>query len=548
MKVYRLMLVILLAMLISGLSACTPPAAPATPAAEAPAAEAPAAPAPTQAPAAAAEPATLVIAMNMDDAVTFDPAIAGETTNLFVHNSTYDQLVEIKAENLGKIEPKVADSWEFNDELTEFTFKLHPGIKFASGNDLTAEDVRFTYMRVFNMKAAASTNIEMLESVEVIDPMTVKFKLTSPTPQWLAVAANPSLGIQDSKLVKEHGGTDALDADKTDTAKDWLDRNSAGSGPYVMTNWTPKAEIVFQTNENYWRGKPYFDRVIIKHVSDPTSALQMIQRGDADMVRALDYDLVEQAEADGNLKVVIGTSLDQNYLAMTSNPDISKPLSNPTVRKAIAYAIDYDGIITAILRGYGTRAPSIIPVGLPGVDPNAVIKRDVAKAKELLKEAGYENGFQEKLHYGSNPTRETIAAKLKSDLAEVGITLNLTPMEQSVYLSEMRAQKLPMAFGGWTPDYLDVTMWTHFFSFPDTSIAFRMWYNSPKTIEIATAIESEMDEAKRIELTKQWQAQVMDDMPFLMLYQGQTITVMNKDIQGYAFHPVYFFNIADLTK
>lgn len=528
MKVYRLMLFLMLvATLFSGLSGCTP------------------APAATEAP---AEPTTLVMVMNMDDAVTFDPAIAGETTNLFVHNTVYDQLVEIKADNLGKIEPKVAESWTFNDDLTEFTFKIRPGIKFASGNDLTADDVAFTFNRVFNMKAAASTNIEMLESVEVVDPLTVKFKLTSPTPQWLAVCANPSLGIEDSKLVKEHGGTDAADADKTDTAKDWLDRNSAGSGPYVMTNWTPKAEIIFEANANYFRGKPYFDRVIIKHNSDPTTQLQMVQRGDADMIRSLDSDLVDQAKADTNLQVVIGTSLDQNYLAMTSNPEISEPLSKPLVRQAIAYSIDYDGIIKAILNGYGTRAPSIIPVGLPGVDASQVIVRDVNKAKELLKQAGYENGFEVNLHYGSNPTRETVAAKLKADLAEAGITVNLTPMEQSVYLSEMRAQKLPFAFGGWTPDYLDVTMWTHFFSFPDTSIAMRMWYDSPKTQEIATAIEKEMDEGKRVELTKQWQTQVMDDMPFLMLYQLQTITVLQKDIKGYAFHPVYFFNLADLHK
>ncbi len=546
MKVYRLMLFVMLAALLLGsLSACTPPAAaPAAPAAT----QAQPAAGETAAPAAPAEDKTLVMAMNMDDAVTFDPAIAGETTNLFVHNTAYDQLVEIKPENLGKIEPKVADSWTFSDDLKTFTFKLHPGIKFASGNELTAEDVRFTYMRIFNVKGPGSTNIEMLESVEVVDPLTVKFTLTASTPQFLAVAANPSLGIEDSKLVKEHGGTDATDADKTDKAKDWLDRNSAGSGPYVMTNWAPKSEIVFEANPNYWRGKPYFDKVIVKHVSDPTTSLQMIQRGDVDMIRSLDVDLVEQAQADPNLQVVIGTSLDQNYLAMTSNPEISEPLSKPTVRKAIAYAIDYDGIIQAILRGYGTRAPSIIPVGLPGVDATQAIQRDVAKSKELLKEAGYENGFEVNLHYGSNPTRETIAAKLKADLAEAGITVNLVPMEQSVYLSEMRAQKLPMAFGGWTPDYLDVTMWTHFFSFPDTSIAMRMWYDSPKTQEIATKIESEMDEAKRVDLTKQWQAQVMEDMPFLMLYQLQTITVLNKDIKGYAFHPVYFFNLVDLSK
>ena len=176
--------------------------------------------------------------------------------------------------------------------------------------------------------------------------------------------------------------------------------------------------------------------------------------------------------------------------------------------------------------GPALRASSRI--GMPGVDVKDTKGRDLEKSKALLKEAGYANGFTVKLHYGSNAIRETVAAKLKADLAEVGITLELTPMEQSVYLSEMRAQKLPLSFGGWTPDYLDVTMWTHFFSYPDASIALRMWYDSPKTEEIARKIESEMDPAKRADLVKQWQAQVNEDMPFTMLYQTQTITAMNK--------------------
>lgn len=540
MKVSRIVLfVMFVAMLASSLTACTP--APAAPAGgqEQPAAQEPAKP---------AEAPTLVIAMNLDDAVTFDPAVAGETTNLFVHNTTYDQLVEIKANDLGTIAPKVADSWEFTPDLKSFTFKLHPGIKFASGNPLTAEDVRFTFVRIKNVKAAAASNIEALEKVEVVDEMTVKFTLSEPTPAWLAICANPSLGIEDSKLVKEHGGTDADDADKSDKAKEWLDQNSAGSGPFILTSWKPKAEIVFDANANYWRGKPFYGKVIIKHSADPTTMLQMLQKGDADIVPSLDVDLVEQAQADPNLKINIGQSLDQNYLAMTSNPEVSKELSNNKVRQAIAYAVDYEGISKAILRGYGARAPSIIPIGMPGVDPKETKGRDLEKAKALLKEAGYENGFEVNLHYGSNATRETVAAKIKADLAEVGITVNLKPMEQSVYLSEMRAQKLPFAFGGWTPDYLDITMWTHFFSFPDVSIAYRMWYNSPKTQEIAKAIESEMDAAKRVELVKQWQAQVQEDMPFTMLYQTQTISAMNKDIKGFAFHPVYHFSIFDLSK
>ena len=372
--------------------------------------------------------------------------------------------------------------------------------------------------------------------------------LTEPSPAFLSIVAAPAMSIVDSKVVKSKGGTDAADAAKTDKAKDWLDQNSAGSGPFIQTKWTPKAEIVLEANPNYWRGKPKLGRIIIKHSADPTTSLQMLQRGDADLVSSIDPDLVDKAKADANLNVVIGQTLDQNYLAMTSSAELSKPLSDKRVRQAVAYAVDYDGVIKSVLRGYGSRAPSIIPLGVFGVDPKMVWGRDLNKAKALLKEAGYEKGFTVDLSYGSNPTRETIAAKLKNDLAEAGITVNLKPKEQSVYLSEMRAQKLAFCFGGWTPDYLDVTMWTDYFSYGDRGIAKRMLYSNPTAEKFAKIVGTELDPVKREQAVKDLQKVLMDDMAFTMLYQNQSLVAMRKNVQGFAYHPVNLVSFFDLSK
>ena len=529
-----LVLVVALGLALSGCSSKPPSTAPTG--------------APVAAPPTSAQPATLVMVMNMDDVVTLDPHHAYETTNLMIHASTYDTLVEFKPGNLTEVSPRLADRWETSDGGKTYTFHLHPGVKFSSGNPVTAEDVRFSWTRLKNLKDNPAFYADLIDKVEAVDETTVKVTLTEPSPVFLSVCAAPAMSIVDSKVVKEHGGTDAADADKTDKAKDWLDQHSAGSGPFIQVSWTPKAEIVLEANPTYWRGKPKLDRVIIKHVADPTTVLQMLQRGDADLTDSLDPDLVEQAKSDPNLKVTVGQTLNQNYLAMTSNPELSKPLADKRVRQAIALSIDYDGLIKALLRGYGSRAPSIIPLGILGVDPSMTQGRDLAKAKALLKEAGYENGFTVDLSYGSNPTRETIAAKLKSDLAEVGITVNLKPMEQSVYLSEMRAQKLALCFGGWTPDYLDPTMWTDYFSYHDRGIATRMLYNNPEAEKYAKIIDTEFDTAKRAQAIKDLQKVLMDDMPFTMLYQNQQIVVMNKAVQGFAYHPVQFVNFADLSK
>lgn len=316
------MLFVLLAGVLAGCG--TAPATPREPAAQEPT-EAPAEPevAPTE-PAAAPAGGTLVIAMNLDDVVTLDPAYAGETTNLFIHINTYDTLVDIRPDDLNTIVPRLAESWEVNDDFTEFIFHLRQDAKFASGNPVTAEDVVFSWNRLLNVAGAPAFNLDGVGKVEAVDDYTVKMTTAvgedgnpTPLPQFLSSASNPSLGIQDSKLVKENGGTDAADAATTDKAKEWLDQNSAGSGPFVLTKWDPKATIELTANKDYWKGAPRFDRVVITHVSDPTTQLQMLEKGDADMIRNLQTDLVDQAKANPDLTITVDQSLDQNYLAMT---------------------------------------------------------------------------------------------------------------------------------------------------------------------------------------------------------------------------------------
>ena len=205
---------------------------------------------------------------------------------------------------------------------------------------------------------------------------------------------------------------------QTDTAKDYIDQHSLGSGAYVQTSWTPKSEIVLEANPNYWRGAPKIEKIIIKNVTDPTTALQLLQKGEVDLVYIFDRDLVEQAKADPNITIVAGQMYNMDYIAMTSNPELSKPLSNKLVRQAVVKAIDYDGIIQGIMSGYAVSAPVVIPSGIMGVDPNAKPVRDLEKAKALLAEAGYPDGFEVDLSYGTSPERDLVAAKIQADLAE----------------------------------------------------------------------------------------------------------------------------------
>lgn len=573
MKLNRVFPFVMLVVLLAGvLAGCGSPATPTEPEAQNPAAGA-ATSAPVEPTVEPVTGGTLVIAMNLDDVVTLDPAYAGETTNLFIHINTYDTLVDIRPEDLNTIVPRLAESWEANADFTEFIFHLRKDAKFASGNPVTAQDVVFSWNRLLNVAGAPAFNLDGVGKVEAVDEYTVKVSTTvgddgkpQPLPQFLSSASNPSLGIQDSKLVKEHGGTDAADASTADKAKEWLDQNSAGSGPFILTRWSPKADIELTANKNYWKGVPKFDKVVIAHVSDPTTQLQMLEKGDADMIGNLQTDLVDEAKASPDLTITVDQSLDENYLAMTyicpdaikandpakfaelQSPDSFVVLCKKEVRQAVAYAIDYEGITKAVLNGYGTRAPSIIPIGIIGVDPAKTQGRDLEKAKALLTAAGYPDGVTFDMYYASNPTRDTVAAKIKNDLAEAGITLNLKPLEQSVYLTQMRAQQLPMAFGGWTPDYLDVTMWTDYFGLGDRSIAFRMNFQNADANELATLIRTTSDPAVRKDAVEKLQVVFIEEMPFTMLYQVQYVHAFRNDLKGFQFHPVWFVDLFELSK
>ncbi|MCL4559898.1 MAG: ABC transporter substrate-binding protein [Chloroflexi bacterium] len=513
----------------------------------------PQAAAPTTVPAQpSSESHTLVIAMNISDLVSLDPAVAQESTNQFLHANVYDTLVTFKAPAYDKPIGLLADSWDVSSDAKTYTFHLKKDIKFASGNPLTAQDVVFTWQRGKNIKI--NSFFQDIDTVSAPDDYTVVVTIVRPAADFLAEVSAPAFGIMDSKVVQAHGGTDAVGADTTDTAKQWLDQNSAGSAAYVLTKWAQKSEVDLVANPNWRGGKPYFDKVIIKDAEDPTALLQMVQTGDADLGWNVSIDLADQAKSDPNLQVVVNQSLDTWYLAMTSgcttkqSPETAAILCKTDVRQAIAHAIDYKGLIDAILKGYAVHAPAVIPIGMSVIDPSKAPTTDVAKAKELLAQAGYPNGATIDFTYNSNAQTDIIAAKLKSDMAAIGITANLKPMEATVYLTAMRAQELPIAFGAWTPDYLDPSMWTDNYSCIDTQIAHRMQYDNPAACDLGKKIKAEVDPAKRQQEIAQLQQIWLDDMPFLNLFQPQYITAMSKDLKGFEYHPSRYMDLSLLSK
>jgi peptide/nickel transport system substrate-binding protein len=499
---------------------------------------------------AAQDNSALIVATQIDDVITFDPGRAYETTNLTINHATYDTLLEIRSDDLNAIVPSLAESYTVSDDGLVYTFALRSGVTFASGNPLTAEDVRWSWTRLKNLKGNPAFYADQIASIEVVDDLTAKVTLTVKYPAFATIVTAPALSVLDSKLAIEHGATDAADADTTDTANDWLTQNSAGSGPFVLTSWTPLGEVTLVRNDSYWRGAAALSAVTLRHSDDATTKLQLLQRGDVDIYENVDKDLASQIGSD--LQLVSGNTLNLTYLAISPSPDFNLPLSDAKVRQAIAKSIDFDGIINGLLLGYATRPAAPLPVGIVGSDAAAPYSRDIEGAKALLAEAGFADGFDMTIYIGSGAPggipSETLAAKIQADLAEAGINVTIDQRPTSDFLTAFRAQELSFVFSTWTPDYLDATMWSDYFSYPDSGLSKRVKMDIPEIADLATKAGFEVDPAKRAELYAEYVKAHVANAVFVPLFQPQQLYALRSNVQGFAFHPVYFMDFYGMSK
>jgi peptide/nickel transport system substrate-binding protein len=495
---------------------------------------------------------TLILASSIADYITNDPSRTFEFTSQIIDRAAYDTLVTVEPPDISVVRPRLATSWEISKDGKVYTFKLRPGVKFASGNPLTAADVRFSLRRLKNLKDQPSFFMDPVKDVEVVNDSTVRIILTDADASFLAALSCVPCGIIDSKTVMAHGGTDAEDAKEKDKATEWLNQNSAGSGPFKLVSFVKDVEAVLERNAGHWGPKPYFAKVIFKHVASATTQKEMVERGDADIARDIDPDTAATIKDGPKIKLASGQTLNLIYLAMNNTKEVGKEFADKRVRQAIAHAVDYDGIIKGLLRGGADQPPANIPIGILGVDKSLARKRDVAKAKQLLAEAGYPNGFAAKLSYWTRPlqgvSNEPLAAKIQADLAAVGIKVTLEPKEFSVLVPEYRAAKVQMIIAEWTPDYLDPAPWADAFYRKGGPATKRVVYDNPKMNDLIANGVRETDPKKRGQIYGDIVKLAIEDMPYVPMIQAKVFFALTPSLKGFTYHPVWFVTLTNLSR
>jgi peptide/nickel transport system substrate-binding protein len=447
---------------------------------------------------------------------------------------------------------------QVSEDGLEVTIPLRPGVKFHSGNEMTADDLVFSWNRLKNIKFQASfLALDYWSSVEAVDPLTVKITLVSPNAAIVPILCSTPLSISDSKLLKENGGTDAEDADQTDTAKEWINAgNSAGTGPFRLTAWDIDGEVVLERNPDYWGEAPKLDRIIWRNIVDPNSQLQAVQAGEADIAYSLDPDIAGTVTEDENLQLITGPSLAIDYLALHTQPDPGGPIANPAVRRAIGHAIDYDGIINDLVKGAAIQPATIAPEPLLGTVEvqDKKYTRDLAEAQRLFDESGV-GPVEVTLSYGAGDAAqsgvdlETLCTKLQADLQGIeGLTVALNPMDPATRLEDYRAGKLQFTISGWTPDYADIHAYAEPFGRTDTAAARRVGYSNPEVDALLDAGIAELDAEARKGIYVDVLTRIIEDSAFLVLYQPVDQKAARANVQGVATHSVYMFNLRNASK
>jgi peptide/nickel transport system substrate-binding protein len=488
---------------------------------------------------------------------SYDPAHGFTPTTSIILRAAYDTLVTFPDQDASDILPALATSWTVSEDGRTYTFTLGDEARFNNGDAVTAEDVVFSFKRLQNVKGNPGflAGPDRIADVQAIDEKTVAITLPAVRPSFLTEIANTAFSITNADVVRENGGTDAADAAETDTAREFLDQNSAGTGPYLLESWTPQDETVLVRNPDYWGEAPYFDRVIIVNIPESATQKAALESGQIDVALDLTPDQIADLEGKEGISIFSGPGRWTHFLLMNADPELGGPVSDPQVQLAIRYALDYEGY-RELWPGSVTPGSNMAYFLQGAFQQDRAFTRDLDRARELLAAAGYPDGFEITLSYpdftgGGGINMSTNAQKIQADLAEVGIKVNLNPGELQVSLQEYRSGLQGFGYWFWGPDVLDPIDLLSFVPGGKVASERARWNDDnadPEILELRDKAKVETDENERLALFNQIQEYMQQRGIFAPFLVPPTQTAFKSSLQGYVRHPQWELDVALLSR
>ena len=509
----------------------------------------------------AATPAdTLVQGWAFDDIITLDPGEAFEISTAEVTANTYSKLVNLDMNDTSKVVGELAESWTISEDGMTYTFKLKPGLKFASGNPITAEDVAFSFERAVKLDKSPAFLLtqfglngdNVADKAKAADETTFVLSVDKAyAPSFvLNVLTSTVASVLDKKVVMDNAKPVTPTAEykyDTDFGNEFLKTGYAGSGPYKIREWRANEVVVLERNDNYFGEKPALARVIYRHMKESAGQRLALENGDVDVARNLepgDVDAVSKKEG------IALTSAPKGTLYYFSLNQKNENLAKPEVVEAFKYLVDYDAIGETLIKGIGTIHQTFLPAGQLGALDDKPYKLDVAKAKELLAKAGLADGFTVTMDVRNTQPVTGIAENVQQTLAQAGIKLEIIPGDGKQTLTKYRARQHDIYIGQWGSDYFDPNSNAETFTYnPDNSdegktktLAWRNAWDVPELTKKTQAALLEKDSAARAAIYEDLQKQVLTTGPFVVIFQQTEVAGYSDKLKGYKLGPSFDTN------
>ncbi|MBA0037745.1 glutathione ABC transporter substrate-binding protein GsiB [Pantoea sp. BIGb0393] len=489
-------------------------------------------------PAWAAKDAVIAVASTF---TTLDPYDANDTLSQAVAKSFYQGLFGFDKDM--KLTNVLAESYQASSDGLTYTIKLRSGVKFQDGTDFNADAVKVNLDRASNPDNHLKRYnlFKYIATTEVVDPTTVKITLKQPFSAFINNLAHPAAVMISPTALNKYG-------------KD-IGFHPVGTGPFAFDTWNQTDFVKVKKWEGYWKkGYPKLDSITWRPVVDNNTRAAMLQTGEASFAFPVPFEQAKLLQGNSKLDVVTTPSIMQRYISLNVT---QKPFDNPKVREALEYAINRQALAKVAFAGYATPATGIVPPTIDFAQSYPAIKYDPAKARELLKEAGFPNGFETTLWSSHNhSTAQKVLQFTQQQLAQVGVKVKVTAMDAGQRAAEVesKGQKesgVRMFYTGWSASTGEAD-WALTPLFATTSwppaIFNTAFYSNPQVDkDLGDALKT-TDRDQKAKLYKDAQDRIWNDHPWIPLVVEQLLSANNKNLSGFYVMPDTSFNFdeADL--
>ncbi len=479
------------------------------------------------------------------DSQFLDPVLNDSNFDIWMLNNLYDTLL-VSSKDGSTLEPGLATDWQVSEDGLTVTLTIRPDVKFADGSSLQTSDIKWTLDRARNPDNGLWNEfLASIDNVELVGDDKVVLNLGRGDPAILAALASFNSSIMPEKLfMAEAGETDE------DRAKAFS-RHPVGTGPFLLSEWRTGSSMLLTRNPHYWAVDsngtqlPYLDEIRVEVIPDDATRILKLQAGELDLVEHVPFSRVAELQADPGVNMVLFPSTRNYGIVVNNRKSLSdgnpNPMHDRRVRQAMNYAINKEAMLKVVFFGIGNPSSGMVPSSTPHAFPagNVPYPYDLARAKALLAEAGYPDGFEISIDtLAGNADDVALSATLQQMWGQIGIKLEISLVDYATRFARYRQGVFDMRNVAWTNDINDPGQVVSIYAYSPTNDSFHTGYFNKEVEELYLATQGEIDTSRRSDLFQKLQTLYNEDSPIMFLVETPLPVAMRSSVEGFVQIPL----------